>query len=284
MTETSPLAEIDEEPETPVVEDSTSEDVSEDVSLETNEEEKNPEQLEAEKAEQEKAKGKKRLSDRNRELTYQLREEQRQRKADQDRIAKLEEATKIKSKPEPDFYDDHDIYIEDRKKWDEQERSKIREEERLRIREELQYENYQKQLDKNKDLYKSGRESYAKNNPKFHSYEEHIDFIVDKYETPEIQDLILEAGKQGPAIVSYFGANPDELEEIASLSPRQRVFRMGALTSKLEAKPVKTSSTAPPPPTSEKGGARSRTIKKTAGHDPQRESWKAYCQRRNGIT
>ena len=252
----------------------------------TVEEPKTVENVEVEKQdspEAEKEKAKKRLSDRLREQTFHRRQAERERDELKQKYEELASKAVIKSEPDPEDYADRDKYTRDRETWKEQERAKIRAEEAKNIRLEAEKEKYQAQAEKQKEGYLAGRVEAIKDDPKYHDYEKEIDKVVDAFDAPEIQDLILAASKQGPKIVQYLGTNPDELEEIASASPRERSFLMGKLVAKLEAKPVKTISTAPNPTRSEKGSAQRSATPSGKTFDSSKESFKAYSQRINGI-
>lgn len=231
----------------------------------------------------EKEKAKRRLSDRNRELTYRLRQTERELEAERKKTAEL--AVKApKVEPDPEDYSDRQKYTEDREAWKEAERGRIRAEESERLKTEARQAEARQTLEKQKDGYIKGRADAIKEDPKFHEYEKEIDKVVDAFEAPEIQDLILAASKHGPQIVSYLGKNPDELEEIAGSSPRERIFRMGKLIAKLEAKlaPSKISS-APNPTRSEKGSAPRVLAPSGKVYTPEKESFQAYAKRINGI-
>lgn len=241
QTEETTLQELENEPEEPVIEQG-------EVAEEGTESEPQEEPKESKPKEN-------RYSKRVKGLNTQLREEQRARIALEERLKKFEEANKLTEEPNPDTYEDPDKYRKDRNTWNEQEREKIRQEERENLKRENAQKAYKKKIDEGVEAYKTNRVEYAKNDEKFRSYEIEIDDIVEEYQTPDIQDFILGSKETGPAIVKYLGTNPDELLEIASASPQQRAFKMGRLVSKLEAKPVKKSSSAPPPPRSEGASA-----------------------------
>lgn len=230
----------------------------------------------------EKEKAKRRLSDRNKELTFRLRQTERELEAERKKTAEITAKAAIKSEPDPEDYADRNKYTQDREAWKTQERAKIRAEESENIRQEAKRTEHQTQLEKQKEGYISGRVDAIKDDPKYHEYEKEIDKVVEAFEAPEIQDLILAASKQGPKIVKYLGTNPDELEEIASASPKERAFLMGKLVAKLEAKPVKTISTAPNPTRSEKGSAPRPAAPSGKSFDPSKETFRQYSQRING--
>lgn len=256
-------------------------------SVEATEQEKPVEAVEGvkqeENPEEQKEKAKKRLSDRNRELTFRLRQAERELEAERKKTAEIAAKVTIKNEPDPDDYADRDKYVQDRESWKDQERQRIRAEESVKLRQSIEQERYQSQIEKQKEGYIAGRVDAIKDDPKYHEYEKEIDKVVDAFEAPEIQDLIIAASKQGPKIVKYLGTNPDELEEIASASPKERVFLMGKLVAKLEAKPVKNISSAPNPIRSEKGGATRTSAPTGKAFDPSKESFRAYSQRINGF-
>ena len=231
----------------------------------------------------EKEKARNRLSDRLKEQTYHRRQAEREAEALRKENAELKARTAIKSEPDPEDYSDRNKYAEDREAWKKAETAKIKAETEKEIRQKQQQEAQEAQLEKQKEGYLKSRAEVMKDDPKYHEYEKDIDKVVEAFEAPEIQDLILAASKQGPLIVSYLGQNPDELEEIASASPRERVFRMGKLIAKLEAKPAKTISTAPNPTRSEKGSAPRTPAPSGKAYDPSKESFREYSARINGI-
>jgi hypothetical protein len=231
----------------------------------------------------EKEKAKRRLSDRNRELTYRLRQTERELAAEKLARSAAESRTAIKAEPDPDDYADRDKYTEDKEAWKKQEREKIRAEEAENIRRESAQRARQTEAEKQKEAYLSSRPDAIKEDPKFHEYEVEIDKVVEAFDAPEIQDLILAAKKQGPKIVRYLGTNPDELEEIASASPRERAFLMGKLVAKLDAKPAKTISTAPDPIRSERGSAQRPAVPSGLAFDRTKETFAQYSARKNGL-
>ncbi|HET9695726.1 MAG TPA: hypothetical protein VFP40_02590 [Terriglobales bacterium] len=230
-----------------------------------------------------KEKAKRRLSDRLREQTYHRRQAERERDDLKKKVDELSARTVIKSEPDPEDYSDRGKYAEDREAWKAQERAKIKAEVTQEVHTSTERSRAQAQLEKQKDGYLASRVDAIKEDPKFHDYEKEIDKVVEAFDAPEIQDLILAASKQGPKIVKYLGTNPDELEEIASASPRERTFLMGKLVAKLEAKPVKTISTAPNPTRSEKGSAPRAAAPSGKSYDPSKESFRDYSKRINGF-
>lgn len=231
----------------------------------------------------EKERSKKRLSDRLREQTFHRRNAERTADALRKENEELKARAIPKQEPDPEDYADRDKYTLDRETWKAHERQKIRAEESENIRQEAKKAELQTQFEKQKEGYISGRVEAIKDDPKYAEYEKEIDKVVEAFEAPEIQDLILAASKQGPRIVKYLGTNPDELEEIASASPKERAYLMGKLVAKLEAKPVKTISTAPNPTRSEKGSAPRPNAPTGKAYDSSKETWAAFTQRQNGF-
>ena len=230
-----------------------------------------------------KEKAKRRLSDRNRELTFRLRQAERDLEAERKEKEELKSKFTIKHEPDPDDYSDRDKYTEDREAWKAQERARIRAEETQNISQAQARREHDEKLEKQKEAYLSSRAEAIKDDPKFHEYEIEIDKVVETFDAPEIQDLILAAKKNGPKIVKYLGTNPEALEEIADASPKERAFLMGKLVAKLEAKTVKTISTAPEPTRSERGSAQRVSIPTGKTYDPSKETFKAYSARINGL-
>lgn len=231
----------------------------------------------------EKEKAKRRLSDRLKEQTFHRRQAERENEQLKRQVAELSAKTAIKAEPDPEDYADRNAYNSDREAWKKQEREKITAEVEEKLRTDAKKSEYQKQLDAQKAGYIEGRAEAIKDDPKYHEYEKDIDKVVESFDAPEIQDLILAAGKQGPKIVKYLGANPDELEEIADSSPRERTFLMGKLVAKLEAKPVKTISSAPNPTRSEKGGATRAAAPTGKAFDSSKETFKEFSARQNRL-
>ena len=236
-----------------------------------------------ESPELEKEKAKKRLSDRLREQTFHRREAERRAEALAKELQEFKSKSVIKSEPDPENYSDRDKYSQDREIWKEQERARIRAEESQNVRKELEREKTQAQFEKQKEGYIAGRTEAIKEDANYHEYEKEIDKVVDAFEAPEIQDLILAASKQGPKIVKYLGTNTDELEEIASASPKERAYLMGKLVAKLEAKPVKTISSAPNPTRSEKGSAQRPAAPTGRVFDKSKEAFTSFAKRYNGL-
>jgi len=230
-----------------------------------------------------KEKARNRLSDRLKAQTFHRREAERKAEALQRELDEIKSKTVIKREPDPDDYSDRDKYNEDREAWKNQEREKIRSEEERKLKIKQADEDRKARLDEQQKAYIAGRAEVIKEEPKFHDYEKEIDRIVEVYDAPEIQDTILAAKKQGPKIVKYLGTNPDELEEIASASPKERIFLMGKLVAKLEAKPVKTISTAPNPTRSERGSAPRVQAPTGKAFDKSKETFPEYAARINRL-
>jgi hypothetical protein len=262
MTEESALTEIEKEPVTPVVEEST-------------EAEGKTEEVKEEKPKEN------RYSKRVKELNTKFREAERRAEDAEKKLSEQAEANKLKKAPDPDDYDDGEVPESDKKKWDDQVRADIRNEERIRIKQENADKKQQEKLENGKNAYIKSRADYVKENPEFRKYEVEIDDAVEQWRAPEIQNIILEAKELGPAIVTHFGNNPDDLLDIASSSPAKRFFKMGQLITKLEAKPVKKTSSAPDPTRPEKGSA--KKIAATGGYDPKKETFKEFARRSNGL-
>jgi len=223
-----------------------------------------------------------RYSRRVKELNTKWRESERKAAELQRMLDERVEATKIIKEPDPDEFDDLDKYKETKNKWNEQERARIRREEREAIKQEELDKKHKENLEAGKNAYIKSRASYVKEIPDFHKFEVEIDEAVEQWQAPEIQNIILESKELGPAIVKHFGENPDDLLDIASSSPAKRFFKMGQLITKLQAKPVKKSSSAPDPIRSEKGSA-TKSLSSDAPYDPKRETFQEYARRRNGL-
>ena len=223
-----------------------------------------------------------RYSKRVKELNTKWRESERKADELQKMLDEKAESTKLKKEPDPDEFDDLDVYKENKSKWNEQERARIRKEEREAIAQEIQDKKHQENLEAGKNAYIKSRAGYVKENPEFHRFEVEIDEAVEQWQAPEIQNIILESKELGPAIVAHFGENPDDLLDIASSSPAKRFFKMGQLITKLEAKPVKKTSSAPEPTRSEKGSAK-KSLSSDAPYDSKKETFQEYARRRNGL-
>jgi len=220
-----------------------------------------------------------RYSKRVKELNTKFREAERRAAELEKRLQEKEEATKLKAAPDRAEFDNEDAFRVQQAKWDAQVRESIRQEERKKIKRELETKKQQEIIDAGKNSYLKKRADYVKEDPNFHKYEIEIDQAVDQWQAPEIQNIILESKEFGPEIVAYFGKNPDELLDIASSSPAKRFFKMGQLVTKLQAKTVKTTSSAPEPIRSEKGSAKKVSV--TGNYDPKRETFQEFARRRN---
>jgi len=239
-----------------------------------------PEQVEAEAKQaeevkvQEKEKAKRRLSDRNKEITYKLREAERQLEAERKVSAELKEAQKIKKEPQEDDFDDFSQFQEKKTQWSTQKEQEMRQEITQKVQQEQWQAQQQRQAQENQAAYLKNREAFAKDDDKFHDYEVAIDDAVNTWGAPEIQDLILKAKEHGPMMVKHLGTHPEELSLIASSSPQERPYLIGRLQAKLEAKPVKKVSSAPDPVRSGGGSA-------IAPVNPENESVSEYIRRKN---
>jgi len=266
MNEQTPQEELQVEPETAVIE--TVEEVVE----------KTPEQVEEAK-EAEKAKGKQRLSDRNKTLTYQAREAQREAKALRRENEELKQANQLKSKPDPDNYVDEDKLEADNQRWGQQEEDRIRADERARVRQqEAGRKKSQSWAEQQEKALESDPNYLAKEKRIISKLKDHAEFVsVESAKT--VRDL-LNSTKQGTKIVSHFDENPDELEDILELSPIEQLKAITAVETKVLAKTPKTVSSAPTPIESEKGGATRAKAASGIAFDEKKESWKEFCIRR----
>lgn len=262
MTGENALEELENEPETPVIE-------------------------EAEKGEETEAKEEKpkenRYSKRVKDLNTKWRESERKADDLEKRLNDRDEASKLKKEPDPDDYDEGVVPDADKKKWSDQIREEIRQEERTKIKQEMAQKKQQAKYDEGKDAYIKARPAYLEADPKHGSYEREIDEAVDQWQAPEIQNIIIESKELGPEIVKHFGKNPDDLLDIASSSPAKRFFKMGQLVTKLQAKAVKKTSSAPAPTRSEKGSAKKVSVSNDAPYDSKKETFQEFSRRKNGL-
>lgn len=134
------------------------------------------------------------------------------------------------------------------------------------------------------ESYKKAAEKLKTEDPNFQKYANEIDNVIEEYEAPEIKGIIYKAKSLGPAIVQYLGTHPEELEEIASSSPFDRVLKMGQLMSQLKATSIKTGSSAPNPVRSEVRSAPSRFTQSGGTHSTviRNETFQERAKRING--
>jgi hypothetical protein len=79
-------------------------------------------------------------------------------------------------------------------------------------------------------------------------YEDFVDVVFS--DSLVVTPIMAEAMKEsdlGPDVAYYLGKNPDEAERIAKLSPAAQVREIGKIEARLELKPAKQPSKAPPP-------------------------------------
>lgn len=221
-----------------------------------------PEEIkaEAEKVKEEaKTKARNRLSDRNKELTYNWRETERKLDTANKQIEELTKSNEIKEEPDPDDYTDPVKLADDQKKYKSQTETEVRADERKKVNAEnaatkqqeksessaIKWRDQQKKgLAKDPDYYDS--EINVQNKLKLHAD------TINQYAAANVRDLISDADN-GAALIIYYNAHPDELEDILYLSKDAQDRAILKKDLKLEAKPVKTISTAPNPTRSEQG-------------------------------
>ena len=253
MTEETPQEELANEPTEPVIESNLEE------KAEKPKEQKKPDN---------------RYSKRVEELNTKFREEQREKETLAARVAELEEQSKIKEEPDPDSYVDDGKLREDQNKWKSQETARIKQE----ARQELQQENARKaqQEKANKVLTNYGKKR-LEGDGKYEGWYESEKKVGDALQShgehaAEVRDSILES-KNSDAIIDHFGNNPDKLQDIAFLSPREQAKAIWALDKELEGKPAKITS-APDP-------VRSGTKSAQVPANPANETTAEYIKRKN---
>lgn len=226
---------------------------------------------------EEKARGKRRLSDEIKQKTYLYREEQRKNAKLAERLKELEEQSKLKAEPNPDDYADDNKLKADQDKWRQQERDKLRQEVSQELEQKQIQEKEQRRYNKQVETYAQQRETAKENYENYEESEKLVDSVANMSDSGVIRQVIL-GSEQGTQIVDYLGNNPDELEKISEMSPLEQARVLGRIESKLDAKPIKKTSSAPDPIRSEKGGASASVYK---GHaQGKNESWVDFCKRR----
>ena len=259
MTEETPEEELKNEPETPVIE----------------KEEPKEEEEEKEKYSRKVQKSINRYTRKATEADQ--RAEQLQREVDE-----LRKASVIKNEPKEDDYSDFDTYKNDKDKYTKQNEDRIRGEERQRLQKE-NYDNYQRQREDD------SIEAYNENRPKaikeFKDYET-SEFKVNKaiqefnqmgYSTIGIRTAILQSPKHGGAIMNYLGTHSAELDKIAQLPQMDQAIALGRIEERVQAKALKTVSTAPEPAEGTRGGAQTTQADSSL-------SYFDWNRKRNGIT
>jgi hypothetical protein len=271
MIEETAFAELENEPVEPVVEKE-----------ETTEQSEQPEKQE--NSEEEKAKAKRRLSDRLKQRTREFRDAERKNQELEAELSKYRDQSKIKTEPKPTDYDDLEKFNADNRRWMEQERERIRKEEREAIKQDLRAEEDNKKFSDDLEAYKKSAIKIKAEDPKYQKYAEEVDDVINSLHAPEIKGIIIKARSLGPEIVRYLGTHTDELEEIASASPFDRVYQMGQLVNKLKAKSVKTGSSAPDPVRSESGSAPNARVISGSKHSTviKGETFAERAKRLNG--
>lgn len=249
----------------------------------TVEEAKTEEQPKEEPKQEEKVQARNRLSDSLKKATYNWRETERQLAEERKRVAELEELTKLKAEPNQENYDDYNQYKADKEKW----QSQIEEENEKRIEAQVTHRLEQQQAAKEQEersLTWAKQKEYGLKN--FDNWQEKEKIVVEylkEYNAPVLRDEILDSRK-GAALVDKLGADVEELENLLSLPPTKQAKRLGILEAKLEATPVKKSSSAPEPA---KGTPVSASVKTNSGQSKyirkKGESMTDYAKRVNGF-
>jgi len=228
----------------------------------------------AEEKAQEKEKAKRRLSDRNKELTWKLRETERQLEAEKAAKKEVEDRSKLQTAPKEEDFDTFESYKAQQTKWDTQKEAEIEERVTLKVQTQFAEKQTQLELQKNQEAYNTQRTELAKEDPKMGEYELVVTRAMNDYGVPELQNMILNAKEYGPKMVKHLGTHPDALLDIALATPQERFFQMGKLQAKLEAKPVKKISSAPDPVRSGKASAQVQA-------NPANETQAEYNRRMN---
>lgn len=232
-----------------------------------------PEQQESAKV-SEKEKARNRLSDRNKILTFQAREAQREAALLKAENEELKKATLLKKEPDPDDYADHDKLQNDLKQWKMQEENRIRQDERNRVRQESTQEKQQREnqerglkwaAQQQKELAED-KDYLSKEKIVVNKLKEHAEFI-DSYSASNVRNLINDTDN-GTKIVAYFNSHPDKLEDILYLSPIKQLKAIADIETEVKAKSPKKISSAPAPIESVKGSA---TVQKDLSKETQEE-------------
>lgn len=275
IKEETPQEELENEPTTPVVEENLDNlDVSEESSEESSEEKE-------EKAPETKAQARERLSDRNKKLTFQAREAQRERDALRKENEELKARNALKEKPDPDNYDDHDKLEEDNKRWSQQEEDRIRADERARLKRESEVTEKARNWEQQQQKALKEDPNYIQKETKIiETLKDHAQLIsVDS--ASRVRDL-LNSTKSGTKIVSHFYENPDDLEDILDMSPLEQLRAIDAVELKVKAKAPKTISSAPNPTRSERGSATVPTVSVGGSSRKKNETKEERYARING--
>lgn len=109
-------------------------------------------------------------------------------------------------------------------------------------------------------------------------YEDFIDVVSadDLAITPIMAEAIKDSD-MGPEVAYYLGKNPDQAERIARLNPAAQVREIGKIEARLESKPPKSASKAPPPisPVGSGGGGGEQDMSRMsqAEYEAYRKKW-----------
>jgi len=178
--------------------------------------------------------------------------------------AELKKAVEIKSEPDADDYSDNEKYTRDKAQWTGQQEAKIRADQTQKINQENWQRAQQDKEDQQLDDYLSKKPKAIKEFENYAQSERAVDQAVNDaqqmgIDAREIRSSIYRSNKYGTAMVNYLGNNPDELAQLVRLSPAEQAYAMGKIEARVEAKPLKTKSTAPGVAEPTKGSAQTVT-------------------------
>lgn len=217
-------------------------------------EEKADDSEEKKEDEEKKARGRKSLDERLKEIsrkTWEMREQERQLKAERERLEEVKKTGSKLEEPKIDNYDDHDKYVEDMRKYATT-LAEMKAEEKAAEMARTARQNQSEEKKFQKWHYE--REKELEKNPDFDRDANTVRRVLDIYNATHIAAAIIESD-DGVGLVKYLAKNLDAAEELAQQPEIKGLMGLGKIASKLNQKPAKKKvSSAPPPVGKDKGG------------------------------
>ena len=272
MNEITPLEELENEPTDSLIETSVEEieiENPEDEDVSSGGDELEQEGNEVKDANPPKANKGNRFSKKIQRQHWENQELKRELAKEREITKSFKEANRIKERPDIDNYDSHESYQQDTNKYNDQQVNARAQEIVEQERGQARQREANRQINQLTEKYVVERSKVTEVDSNYREYEKSVD------EAPEIQNAILKGG--GTAMVQHFGKNPDVLEDIALMSPQDRLFELGKIANKVKAKTPKKVSSAPNPTSSDRGSARPNGN----GRATQASAWAERCKKIN---
>lgn len=191
-------------------------------------------------------------------LSRTVRELQRELETERSSRQQVSEVKETKGEPKVEDYDDYGKYAKDVAKWEVKQATG-------------EFSKSQSEA-VNRVLVEKARDDFRERLETFSEKHDDFDELVEEV-GPIIKGAALESlieSKHGPEIIYHLAKNPEEAERISKLSPLAAAREIGRIEARLEEKPVKKTTSAPPPAKTVSGNS---TANNTPSDNDSTETW-----------